>query len=89
MKTGAELQAARLARRLSVCELGGPAGITHKTLQYREAKPALDLKRYAVKAMADALGVSLTAGEFPDTIARARGVLSSFVVFNPFPEPVA
>lgn len=90
LMSGTDLQAARLAEGVGVRELARRAGITHKAVQYWEAKPALDLKGHAVKAMADALGVELPAGEFLHTNARARGgVLSSFAVFGPFPEPAA
>ena len=81
-----DLQRARIGLDLGVCELARRAGITHKAVQYWEVKPALDLKCHAVKAMADALGVALPAGEFLDPNARTRGgVLSRFATFSRLP----
>ncbi|MFD0978207.1 HGGxSTG domain-containing protein [Tropicimonas aquimaris] len=90
MKTGADLRTLRKARGFGLRELARRAGITHKALQYWEAKATLDPRGYAVKAIAQALGAELVGGEFLDPFARARhGVLSKLDDFSSFPEPVA
>ena len=72
--TGDDLRRAREAAGLSGRALARLAGITHKALQYWEAKPRLDPRAHAVKALARALGWG--AGEFRDMYAPARdGVL--------------
>lgn len=71
MRTGAELRAARLTKGWGLRDLARRTGITHRTVAYWEAKPALDRLSHAVKAMAKVLGVKLR-GEFSDINVRAR-----------------
>lgn len=81
MRTGADLRAAREANGWGLRELARRAGITHRAVAYWEARASLDPRGYAVKRMADVLGVTLTAspplGEFLDN-TRARGGVIPF-----------
>ncbi|MCR9061933.1 MAG: helix-turn-helix domain-containing protein [Rhodobacteraceae bacterium] len=71
--TGGDLRRARLERGWSQRELARRAGLTHKAVQYWEAKPEVDPRAHAFKAIAAAFGWD--AGEFPAYNARARGGL--------------
>jgi DNA-binding XRE family transcriptional regulator len=73
--TGNDLKEARLERGWTQRELARRAGLTHKAVQYWEAKARIDPFAHAVKAIAMAHGQPV--GEYRDGNARARdGVLS-------------
>jgi transcriptional regulator with XRE-family HTH domain len=81
VKTGNDLRAAREAKGWGLRELARRAGITHRAVAYWEARASLDPRGYAVKRMADALGITLPdappLGEFLEAL-RARGGVKPF-----------
>ena len=71
---GTVLIKARLRRKWSQRELGRRAGLSHKTVQYWEAKQEVDMQAYAIKRIAKAFGWRISG----HPSARARhGVLNA------------
>lgn len=68
---GNDLKATRLEAGWSQRELARRAGLTHKAVQYWEAKAEVDIDAHGVRAICAAFGVDV--GELVDGCARARG----------------